>query len=82
MPDGAPPDQLVIDVDALGNEPLHGGAPADPVAFDIARTAFYASLLEGRPAPACMPDHGVHIYSDHHGRGPCLCKSTRDKGVS
>ncbi len=85
MPEGDS-DQLGIDFSAVPHEHLAGAMPADPVALDDAIAAFYRRFLDDLPeGPACLPDAGVHVFVDHRGAGPCLCKTkTRPptKGLS
>ena len=74
------PEQLAIDVDALPQDHLQGGAPADHEAFERARREFYAAHMP--IDPFCLPDHGVHVFADPDGKGPCLCKTATKKGTT
>ncbi len=51
--------------------------------LDEVKHQFYDHLIDtlGAP-PACLPDHGVHVYPDHRGTGPCQCATpTPEQGA-
>ncbi len=63
----AQPHQLRIEIDIPDSESL-----------DDRLHRAYDRLVEqlGTP-PACRPDHGVHVYVNYRGTGPCQCKGER-----
>lgn len=50
----------------------------DGACLDDIKHQLYDELIASLGAPpTCLPDHGVHVYPDHRGDGPCACRRQR-----